>query len=336
MAASGKFATVNAFNYDWGGFLELDPVTSQTRKQPKSTNVVLGYAIGALGAAFFATKGIVIKLALIEGVGVVTTLTWRMIIAVPIFAIVGWLGFTDRKRKDPNFQISPVAALKAAGVGSIGYYLASYLDFAGLEFITAQLDRLILMTSPIFVVLISAAINKSALGLKTIAALLFSYIGLAVIFWQDLALDGANVITGSVLVLGAAFAYAIYQILAKPLIDEMGARLFTSIAMSAAGIIIMTQFSFTHQLSDLMVSEFAFILMLAIGTVSTVFPAYMIATSIGMIGPGPTAVVSNISPIVTIVLAITILGEAFSIYHALGATMVLLGIMAFTRFKAQS
>ena len=313
--------------------MELEPLTAQTRKRQKYANVMFGYIIGALGASFFATKGIVIKLALMEGVGVVTTLTWRMIIAVPIFALVGWLGYRDKKFKNPHFRVPPGAALKAAGVGAIGYYLASYLDFAGLEFITAQLDRLILMTSPIFVVLISAIINKRAIGLKTIGALIMSYLGLAVIFWQDLTLDGANVITGALLVLGAAIAYAIYQILAKPLIDQMGARLFTSIAMSAAGILIMIQFAFTHQLSDLLVSEFAFILMLAMGTISTVLPAYMIATSIGIIGPGPTAVIGNISPIVTIFLAITILGEVFSLYHALGAAMVLLGIFAFTRFE---
>ena len=249
------------------------------------------------------------------------------------FCVGGVAGISRQKFKNTHFRVPPGAALKAAGVGAIGYYLASYLDFAGLEFITAQLDRLILMTSPIFVVLISAIINKRAIGLKTIGALIMSYLGLAVIFWQDLALDGANVITGALLVLGAAIAYAIYQILAKPLIDQMGARLFTSIAMSAAGILIMIQFAFTHQLSDLLVSEFAFILMLAMGTVSTVLPAYMIATSIGIIGPGPTAVIGNISPIVTIFLAITILEEIFSLYHALGAAMVLLGIFAFTRFE---
>lgn len=292
---------------------------------------LLGYAIGAVGAGFFATKGIVIKLALIEGVGVVTTLTWRMIIAVPIFALIGWLGFRNRKRHNPDFVVSKADILKTMTVGSIGYYAASYLDFAGLEFITAQLDRLILMTSPIFVVLISAVVHKQPIGLKTIGALLFSYFGLALIFWQDLALDGANVILGSLLVLGAAIAYAVYQILAKPLIDKLGARLFTSIAMSAAGVLIILQFSLTHQLTDLYVSQFAFYLMIAMGTISTVFPAYMIATAIGMIGPGPTAVIGNISPIVTIALAVTVLGEVFSIWHAIGATMVLMGVFAFTQ-----
>ena len=223
--------------------------------------------------------------------------------------------------------------LKSAAVGTIGYYLASYLDFAGLEFITAQLDRLILMTSPIFVVLISAAIHHRPLGLKTISALSITYLGITVIFWHDLSLDGTNVIIGSLLVLGAATSYAIYQILAKPLIDQIGARLFTSIAMSAAGLVIMAQFALSHPISDLIVGQYGFYLMLAIGTISTVFPAYLIATAIGMIGPGPTAVIGNISPLVTITLAVSILGEMFTIWHAIGAAMVLLGVFAFTRFQ---
>ena len=294
---------------------------------------LIGYIIGGLGASFFATKGVVIKLALMEGVGPVTSLTWRMIIAVPIFALIGWLGYQNRKSRNPDFHLRLPSVLKTIGVGILGYYLASYLDFAGLEYITAQLDRLILMTSPIFVVLINSIITRRALSLKKIAALIMSYAGLAVIFWHDLGLDGSAVILGSLLVLGAAFSYAIYQLLAKHLIDEMGARLFTSIAMSAAGVVVMGQFALTHPIGDLIVSPTAMWLMLAMGTVATVLPAYMIATAIGIVGPGPTAVIGNISPLVTIALAVTILGEAFTLWHAIGAAMVLIGVYSFTQTK---
>lgn len=310
-----------------------DVSTLSTSSDDVRKSMFIGYAIGGLGASFFATKGIVIKLALLEGVGPVTTLTWRMIIAVPIFIIIGWLGYTNRRSKNPDFHIRCTSLVKTILVGMLGYYLASYLDFAGLEYITAQLDRLILMTSPIFVVLISAVIHKRPLSPKKLTALIVSYGGLALIFWQDLGLDGARVITGSLLVLGAAIAYAIYQILAKPLIDEMGARLFTSIAMSAAGAVIMVQFAFTHPLDDLVLSQSAMWLMLAMGTISTVLPAYLIATSIGIIGPGPTAVIGNVSPLVTIALAVNILGEVFSLWHAAGAAMVLIGIYSFTQTK---
>jgi len=290
-----------------------------------------GYAYGALGSAFFATKSIIIKLALLENIDAVTTLTWRMIIAVPFFAIIGWLGYRDRTLKSPGFRIRRAALIQAALIGTIGYYLASYLDFTGLKYISAQLNRLILLTYPIFVVLIGAFFFQRKITPSMLGALVISYTGLAVIFTHDLRLEGENIALGATLVLGAAIAFATYQILAKPLIDEMGARLFTSIAMSAAGLAVAVHFLLTHQISDLMVSANAMWLMLAMGTVSTVLPAYLISASIGHIGPEPTAVMGNVSPLVTIVLAVTILGEVFSIWHALGATMVLAGILFFTR-----
>jgi drug/metabolite transporter (DMT)-like permease len=291
----------------------------------------IGYALGALGAMFFATKGIVIKLALMENVDAVTTLTWRMIIAVPFFAAIGWLGYRDRKAKSAAFSVRPGAVIKTALVGLIGYYLASYLDFVGLEFITAQFDRLILMTYPIFVVLIGAIFLGRRMTRTMVVSLALSYGGLAVIFARDLSLDGENVLIGALLVLGAAISYAIYQLLAKPLIDELGARLFTSIAMSAAGFSIIGQFVVTRSPADLAVSGKAMWLMAAMGTVSTVLPAYLISASIGRVGPEPTAVMGNVAPLVTIVLAVSVLGEAFSIWHALGAAMVLIGVIRFTQ-----
>lgn len=296
----------------------------------------IGYALGAVGASFFATKGIVIKLALIENVDAVTTLTWRMIVAVPFFALIGWLGYRDRRRKSPGFRIAPAMVVKAGLVGMIGYYIASYLDFAGLEHISAQFDRLILMTSPFFVLLFGAVFFGRRVTPAMIAALIVSYAGLALIFAHDFALDGDNVVIGALLVLGGAIAYAVYQTLAKPLIDEMGARLFTSIAMSAAGFAVVLHFLVTHDFGALAVSPRALWLMLAIGTVSTVFPAYLISASIARVGPGPAAVMGNVSPLVTITLAVTVLGEIFSVWHAAGAALVLGGIFAFTRAERRA
>ena len=307
---------------------------SQTNTNPEhaqQSHKWIGYALGGLGAAFFATKGIVIKLALIENVDAVTALTWRMLIAVPLFALIGWMGFRDRKRKNKNFAINPSAVIKAALVGMIGYYVASYLDFAGLELITAQFDRLILLTYPFFVVLFGAAFFGRRISWQMILSLIVSYAGLALIFAHDLTLDGPDVVVGALLVLGAAIAYALYQLLAKPIIDQIGARLFTSIAMTSAGLAVVVHFLFTHQISDLIISTKAMWLMFALGTVSTVLPAYLISASIGRVGPEPTAIMGNVSPLVTIGLAVTVLGEAFSVWHALGAALVLLGIFTFTR-----
>lgn len=293
-----------------------------------------GLTLAILGAVLFATKGIVIKLALAEGVDVLTTLTWRMLVSVPIFVTVGLVGYRN-KRRTQSADTPPIldrtTLIQALCVGIIGYYIASYLDFSALNYISASFDRLILLTYPFFVVLFGVMFFGRKATPMMLVALVVSYAGIAVIFWRDFNVEGEHVLLGAALVFGSSIAYAVYQIMAKPLIDKMGAQLFTSIAMSAAGPAVVLHFLLTHHVSDLAVSGHAMLLMLAIGTVSTVLPAYCISAGIGLIGPERTAVIGNVSPIVTIVLAVTVLGEAFTIYHAAGAALVLLGVVLFTR-----
>lgn len=293
----------------------------------------LGLALAVGGSAFFATKGIVIKLALLEGVDSITTLTWRMIIAVPIFLTVGLLGYRRKNAARP-VGAPPVldrrTLLLTLGVGALGYYVSSYLDFQALEYISAQFDRLILLTSPFFVVLFGVIFFRRRVTAPMLGAMLMSYLGILLIFWRDFSFEGQDVALGATLVLIAAITYAGYQILAKPLIDRLGAQLFTSIAMSGAGPLVILHFFLTHPVSDLAVSGDGLLLMLAIGTVSTVLPAYCISGAIGLIGPERTAVIGNVSPVVTITLAVGILGEAFTAWHAAGTALVLLGVLLFT------
>jgi len=292
----------------------------------------LGIVLAIVGAAAFATKGIVVKLALAEGIDSLTTLTWRMIVAVPVFATVGIVGVLrhrDARTATGERVLDVSSALQAAGVGMIGYYLASLLDFSALEFISAQLDRLILLLYPFFVVLFGVVFFRRRVTRVMIVGQVLSYLGIAVIFWRDLSFAGEHVLFGSMLVLGAAVAYAVYQILAKPLIDRMGAGLFTSIAMSGAGIAIFVHFALTHPIGELAVPADAWPLVIAIGLISTVLPSYCISAAIGMIGSERTAVIGNVSPVITIVFAVWLLGEPFTIWHAVGTALVLVGAWIF-------
>jgi drug/metabolite transporter (DMT)-like permease len=300
---------------------------------PLASRQVLGVALALLGAAFFATKGIFIKLALGIGIDTLTTLTWRMIVSVPIFVTVGILGYR-RKRAEVGSDapvLTPVTLLQAMGVGLLGYYVASYLDFSALGYITAQLDRLILLTYPFFVLLFGAVFFKRRVTPLMLVSLVVSYVGIALIFWKDFSIEGDNVVLGSLLVFGSAVVYAAYQILAKPLIDKLGAQLFTSIAMSAAGPAVIAHFVVTHPVSSLAIDGYGLVLMLAVGVISTVLPAYCISNAIGMIGPERTAIIGNISPVVTVSLSISVLGELFTPWHAAGTAMVLLGVWLFGR-----
>jgi drug/metabolite transporter (DMT)-like permease len=300
---------------------------------PLASRQVLGVALALLGAAFFATKGIFIKLALGIGIDTLTTLTWRMIVSVPIFVTLGVLGY--RRKRAAMGPATPVLTratlLQAMGVGLLGYYVASYLDFSALGYITAQLDRLILLTYPFFVLLFGAVFFRRRVTPLMLGSLVVSYIGIALIFATDFAIEGDNVVLGSLLVFGSAVVYAAYQILAKPLIDRLGAQLFTSIAMSAAGPAVIVHFLVTHPVSGLAIDGYGLVLMLAVGVISTVLPAYCISSAIGMIGPERTAIIGNISPVVTVSLAITVLGELFTPWHAAGTALVLIGVWLFGR-----
>jgi drug/metabolite transporter (DMT)-like permease len=308
---------------------------SESSKPSIASAQALGIFLALLGAGLFATKGIVIKLAMADGIDPLTTLTWRMIVSVPIFVTVGVLGYRRKLRDHSIGATAPVldrkTLLQALGVGVLGYYIASFLDFSALTYVSAQLDRLILLTYPFFVVLFGAVFFGRKVTPLMVASLLVSYLGIAAILYKDLSIEGDNVVLGSTLVFGSAVAYAAYQILAKPLIDKLGAQLFTSIAMSAAGPAVILHFLLSHPVGALAVDGTGMLLMLAIGTVSTVAPAYCISASIGLIGPERTAIIGNVSPVVTVSLAITVLGEAFTLWHAAGTAMVILGVWLFGR-----
>lgn len=308
--------------------------TTIAKPAPAVSAQALGIFLALLGAALFATKGIIIKLALADGIDTLTTLAWRQVVAVPVFVTVGVLGYRRRLREAPA-GAAPVLDIKtlfqALGVGVLGYYVASLLDFSGLAYITAQLDRLILLTYPFFVVAFGVLFFRRRITPLMIVSLLVSYAGIIIIFARDFSVEGDNVVLGALLVFGSALAYAGYQVLAKPLIDKLGAQLFTSIAMSGAGPAVLIHFLATHPLGAMAINGHGLWLMLAIGLVATVAPAYCISAGIGLIGPERTAIIGNISPLVTVGLSIGVLGEAFTAWHAAGTAMVLLGVWLFGR-----
>ncbi len=287
----------------------------------------VGYGCAALGAAFFSTKAIFIKLAFQDQVDAALMLAYRMLFATPVFIAVGIWAFTQRRAKGeqpPHWR--DVAA--AVFVGFLGYYVASAFDFAGLMYISASLERLVLFTYPIFVMFIGSAFYGEALSRTSLAAAAVTYLGLAVVFAIDLPDGGRATIIGTALVLGAAIAFAWHQILAKRFMAPLGSALFTSIALSSAGV-----FCVLHQV--LFGSGFAAtprFLWLAFGCamIATVLPSFLINAGLERVSPQAVSMIATMSPIVTIGLAIAILGEPFTLADAIGSTLVLVGVGIFT------
>lgn len=285
----------------------------------------IGYLFAAFGALLFSTKGVVIKLSYEEGVDAETLLALRMGLALPVYLAIGALSLRDRARQGRSLP-GRKPLIGAALVGVLGYYVASYTDFLGLQYISAQFERMILFTFPLFVVLFGALFFKQPVRGPVLVAIGVAYAGLAVIFVGRLQTFGSDVVTGAGFVLVAAMAFAFYQLLAKPLIAAVGPRLFTCVAMCAAAAIALLQFFLTHPVSDLAVSRTAFqyVLLLAIG--ATILPSFLLAAALHRISAQANATIAMVSPIATIVLAWLVLDERLGTADFVGVALVLAGV----------
>lgn len=289
---------------------------------------VVGYLSAAVGAAFFSTKAIFIKLAYEDQLDASLFLAYRMIFATPIFIAIGIWALAKREAKHlPRPDANSVAW--AAFVGFIGYYVASAFDFAGLQYISASLERLVLFTYPLFVMLIGVVFYGEALTAFAVAAAAVTYVGLAVVFAVDLPVGGRDTMIGTTLILGAAISFAWHQILAKRVIAKLGPTLFTSIALTSAGVFCILHHFVFGSGSFAATPRF---LWLAAGCaiVATVLPTFLISAGLARVSSEAVSMIATVSPLVTIGLAIAILNEPFTAADTIGAVLVLVGVGLYT------
>ncbi|MBN9788042.1 EamA/RhaT family transporter [Pseudonocardia sp. TMWB2A] len=295
---------------------------------PRSRGWILtGFILSALGAMLFAAKGVIVKLTYAHDVGVAPLLAWRMLLSTPVFLLVG---LAEWRRRPLATRPSRKDMALAALVGMVGYHLSSWLDFEGLVHLDAQSERLILFTYPFFVILLGWAIYRRPLSWHAIGGAVISYAGILAMFGGAPERLSPAHLAGAAYVLAAAFTFACYQLFAREMIVKCGAALFTAIAMSAAGASIMAQFFLTHPVSDLAVSRAAWPLVLTLALFATVVPAFLMSAGTARIGAQGNAIIATLSPVVTVVLAVQLLGEPFGWPEAVGTALVLAGVGFFT------
>jgi drug/metabolite transporter (DMT)-like permease len=286
-----------------------------------------GYWLVAAGASLFSTKAIFIKLAYREEVNATLLVAWRMIFSTPIFIAVGLIAFVMMKPAS-RASMQPKYIWGAAACGALGYGLSAYFDFKGLEFISAQLERLVLFTYPLFVMFLGAAFFGQSITRYGLIACAITYLGLIIVVGVDLPSGGWNTVIGTALVLGCAITFALNQLLAKQLITLLGTVFYTTISMIAGGISAIA----IHAISDGDFGASPYFLLMGLGCAifATVLPIFCINAGLARTSAQTVAMISTISPLVTIILAVTILGEAFTMIDAAGSALVLAGVGFYT------
>ncbi len=286
---------------------------------------------GVLGFSF---KAILIKLAYAwDPVDAVTLLALRMLFSAPFFVAMAWWA----GRRPEAQPIAPRDWRALAWLGFVGYYLASLLDFMGLVYITAALERLVLYLYPTMVVLLSALIRGRPITRRAVLALLLSYGGIAFVFAHDVSFggDSAATLTGGALVLGSALAYALYLIDAGAVIARMGSLRFIAWAMLVSSVFVLTHFALTRDLASLRVPASIYGLSLAMAIFSTVLPTWLIAEAIHRLGANTASLIGSLGPVFTIGLGALILGEAVHGIQLVGAALVLVGVALVTAQPAR-
>lgn len=280
------------------------------------------------GAIAFSGKAIIIKLAYRHGVDAVTLIMLRMVLALPMFLALAWWGSRGRP------PMTRQDGWMVLGLGFCGYYLASFLDFAGLQYISASLERLILYLNPTLVLLLGWVLFGRRVNGRQLAALGLSYLGILVVFGQELRLEGADVALGSALVFGAALSYAVYLIYSGEVVGRIGSLRLTGWATSVACVLCIAQFLLLRPLE--MVAQIpAAVWWLSVvnATVCTVAPVLLIMMAIERVGPAVAAQTGMIGPLSTLILGVFILGEPFTVWVAAGTALVLLGVTLLARMR---
>lgn len=286
-----------------------------------------GVLIALLGAVCFSTKAIFVKLAYRDTtVDAITLLALRMVFSLPFFAISAFASSS----KQTNVKFTTRQWISVAAIGCLGYYISSLLDFLGLQYVTAGIERLILFIYPTLVMLMSSLIFKERIKPIQWVALVITYIGLLVAFISEVNLQSAqssNFILGSVLIFICAFTYAAYIVGSGRLIPMVGAAKFNSYAMSFASIGVLLHFFFNSNISLWSFPPLVYVYSFLMAILSTVVPSYMVSEGIKRIGSDNAAIVGSIGPVSTLILAYFFLQETISVFQIIGTIMILFGVL---------
>ena len=301
----------------------------RSQSPPSSTGAALGpgLALAAAGSVAFSGKAIIVKLAYRHGVDAVTLIMYRMLFALPLFLALAWWagrGKPPLARRD----LATVAAL-----GFTGYYLASFLDFAGLQYITASLERLILYLNPTIVLLLGWLVFGQRVTLRQALALAVSYAGVLLVYGHEARLGGGHGALGAALVFGSALSYAVYLVYSGKEVRRLGALRLTGWATSVACVLCIAQFLLLRPLSAAVVAPAVVWLSVLNAVACTFAPVLMVMMAIERIGATITAQTGMIGPLSTIAMGVLILGEPLNGWIVAGTALVLLGVWLLARAR---
>ena len=294
-------------------------------KQTPASNFSSGFLLAAAGSIAFSGKAIIVKLAYLHGVDAITLVMLRMLFALPFFIAMAWWAGRDQA------QLTRTDWLGVLGLGFLGYYLSSFLDFLGLQYISASFERLILYLNPTLVLVLGWVLYKRKITYRQGMAMAVSYSGVLLVFGHEVSLVGDNIGLGAILVFGSAITYAIYLTYSGELVQRLGSLRLAGLATTVACFFCILQFALLKPVAALNVVPEVIWLSMLNATVCTVLPVLLIMMAIERIGPGLTSQIGMIGPLSTLTMGAFFLNETFNLWILMGTVLVLGGVFWVTK-----
>ncbi len=287
-----------------------------------------GLLLAILGSIAFSGKAIIVKLAYRYGVDAVTLIMYRMLFALPIFAVMAWWSSRGKAALTRNDWLGIL------GLGFTGYYLASFLDFAGLAYISAALERLILYLNPTLVLLLGWFLYKKRMESRQVWAMALSYAGILLVFGHEIniqAVNNSDTALGALLVFGSAVSYAIYLSYSGEMVKRLGSMRLVGLATTVACLLCIAQFLILRPVSYMVVAPQVIWLSILNATLCTAVPVLAVMMAIERIGAPLTAQTGMVGPMSTILMGVFILGEPLNAWIIAGTVLVLGGVYLVSR-----
>ena len=309
-------------------FFYNSSMTTSSPQPAQRQAFLAGLAIAVVGAVLFSTKAVVAKLIYRYHVDAVTLIGFRMLFSLPFFAAVAlW-----HARRSP--ALSWGDRIRIAILGLLGYYLSSFLDFLGLQYISAGLERLILFLTPSFVLLISVLFLNKKIGRYEWMALCVSYLGTVLVFLHDARTGGPDVPLGSAFVLASAVSYAIYLLMSGELVRRVGPMRLVAYAMCVSSFACILQFVLLRPMATLAQPAAVYWLSLVNAVFCTVLPVFLTMVAVARIGAPTVSLSGMVGPVSTLFLGALVLGEPITTIQLAGTALVLTGIYLLSKKKA--
>ncbi|MBU3561689.1 DMT family transporter [Polynucleobacter hallstattensis] len=283
---------------------------------------VYGLLMAGLGSILFSGKAILVKLAFGYGANAETLIALRMLMALPLFWGIYWW----QARRQVMSPLTFKDKMKIFSLGFMGYFLSSYLDFLGLQYISVGLERIVLYLTPTIVLLISYFVLNKSISRLQWYALAVGYLGVIVVFIQDASSTGSMALLGMLLVFASACSYAIYMIGSGEMVGRVGSVRLVVYASSTSALMSVIQILIYDPAAVFVQVPQIYWLSLLNASLCTVIPMLLIMIAINRIGSPLVAQAGILGPVSTLFMGWIVLSEPIT-WIQMGGMSLVMGAM---------